>query len=203
MYALLTSFDYRVVNVMVIVFAAFLIAIRFCLLVIAVKLAWKWIVPDLLPGMVAQGKVTGDMSYKTALKVIVVLLIFAFLQNPSSFLDYKNNSKHITNTASTSGPQYNVQARGIVISTAKSRNQALISNLRDHHPNISESEVGICLVGEDSPEEVLKCLDWAVANGVKVMVIDGTANRSRDARVIEKIKVLNKAGFYIGSVQFA
>jgi len=195
----LATADYRIMMFVGILIAA----VRICLMVVAVKLLWKWLVPDLFPGLVAQGKIAGNLSYKTALKVVAVAAIFSFLYNPASFIGYTKNSKHAINAAPVPAAENKVRPKGMVISTASPNDQALISALRRYRPDIAESEIAIRSVGKDSADEVLAALEWAEANGIKVIEIDGAAVRSKDRRVSVKMKVMTSAGVYLSFLEFA
>ena len=48
------------------------IAVVFVISVIFFKFVWAWVVPDLFPGAVAQGLVSGNLSWLAALKVAVL-----------------------------------------------------------------------------------------------------------------------------------
>lgn len=96
-----------------------------------------------------------------------------------------------------------ITSKGMVISTDKSKNQALIETLQMHSPEITVPEISVRMVGNSSTEEVLKALEWAEFNNVKVIIIDGDATRSVDPKVWGKIKAMNKAGFYLSALEFA
>jgi len=44
-----------------------------------VQLLWGWVVPDLFPGAVAQGLIAASISWFTAFKLTVVLLVFGII----------------------------------------------------------------------------------------------------------------------------
>jgi hypothetical protein len=44
-------------------------AATFVLMLLAVKLTWGWIIPDLLPGMVAQGLIVPELAWLSAFKI--------------------------------------------------------------------------------------------------------------------------------------
>lgn len=193
MYGLFTTLDYRLVMLLGVVVAA----VRICLLVIAFKLVWNWLAPELFPGLVGQGKIAGDISYKTALKVIAGLALLAFLYNPASVIGHGNKSRRAQNPAPVPAQENTVRPKGMVISTAKGKDTALISALRKQRPDITEAEIVVKSAGRNSAEEVLGALEWAEANGVKVIMIDGDSTRSADPGVAVKMKIMSKAGFYL------
>ena len=43
--------------------------------VILVKLLWAWTIPDLFPGAVAQGLISLDLSWLSALKLVAIVAI--------------------------------------------------------------------------------------------------------------------------------
>ena len=49
------------------------------LALLAVRLLWAWIVPDLLPGAAEEGLVAEGISWWTAFKVLVVLAVLTAL----------------------------------------------------------------------------------------------------------------------------
>ncbi|MCM2266817.1 MAG: hypothetical protein NDI60_03480 [Elusimicrobiales bacterium] len=91
----------------------------------------------------------------------------------------------------------------MLISTSQSNTEALISGFRQSRPDISEAEIVVRMVGGDFPKKVLEALEWAQANDVRIIEIDGNATRSANPKVMEKIKELNKAGFSLAAVEFA
>ncbi len=44
-------------------------AVTFLLLLVAVKFLWSWLLPDLFPGLVAQGYIAAELSWLAALKL--------------------------------------------------------------------------------------------------------------------------------------
>ncbi|MBE3576188.1 MAG: hypothetical protein IMX00_00580 [Limnochordales bacterium] len=44
-----------------------------------IQLLWGWVVPDLFPGAVAQGLVAGSISWYTAFKLSILLLVFGIV----------------------------------------------------------------------------------------------------------------------------
>lgn len=198
MYDLFTTLDYRIVMFLGVVVAA----VRICLLVLAFKLVWKWLVPDLFPGLASQGKIAGDISYKTALKVVAGLALLAFLYNPASVIGHTNNSKHVTNSAPAPAPENKVRPKGVVIPTTKSHDQALIDSLRKTYPDIAESEILVRRAGQDPRDDVFTALEWAEVMGIKVIVIEGSEG-SQGIRVGAKVKVMRKYGIHVSFVEFA
>lgn len=49
----------------------------FALMMLLVKLLWAWTIPDIFPGAVEQGLVTGSISWFTALKVAIFVAVLA------------------------------------------------------------------------------------------------------------------------------
>lgn len=197
MYDLMSTVDYRIV----ILAGIAMMVLRVCLLVFTVKLIWKWLVPDLFPGLVAQGKVAGDISYKTAGKVIVGLAILSFLVNPSALLGPNNNSKHVRDSAPAQAPENKARPKGVVISTTKSHDQALISSILKDHPGIAESEVLVRRAGKTPEDDIFTALEWVEVMGIKVIVIEGNES-SQGVRVEAKVKVLRKFGSSVVFVEF-
>lgn len=198
MYDFMSTVDYRIVILAGIVMAV----LRICLLVFAVKLIWKWIVPELFPGLVTQGKVAGDISYKTAVKVIVGLAILSFLVNPSAFIGPSYNIKHVKDAAPAQAPENKVRPKGVIIPTTKFHDQALIDSLRKTYPDVAESEILVRRAGQDPRDDVFTALEWAEIMGIKVIVIEGSEG-SQGIRVEAKVKVMRKSGFHVSFVEFA
>ena len=48
-------------------------AIVFGITLIVLKFVWTWMVPDLFPGAVAQGLISADLTWKTAVKFAVIM----------------------------------------------------------------------------------------------------------------------------------
>lgn len=190
MYNFMSTVDHRLLFLTGIA----LMAVRLCLLVIGIKLVWKWLVPDLFPGLAMEGKVAKDISYKTAVKVMLGLAILAFLVKPASFISYTDKSDHMA-ASRVLAPEKIVRYKGLVICTPVSNEVALISSLQEHSPDIARAEISLRLILKDPHENVLKALEWAEANAVKVIIIDGNLANSADARVKAKIKAMSKAGF--------
>ena len=56
------------------------IAVLVIVLVVAlliIKLAWSWVVPDLFPGAVAQGLISGTIGWYTAFKLALIIAILS------------------------------------------------------------------------------------------------------------------------------
>ena len=53
------------------IFVAF--AVTFVLSVIVFKFVWAWVIPDLLPGAVAQGLVSADLTWLATVKLAVLV----------------------------------------------------------------------------------------------------------------------------------
>jgi hypothetical protein len=47
----------------------------FVLALLVVKLLWAWTIPDIFPGAVQQGLITGTISWFTALKVAIFVAV--------------------------------------------------------------------------------------------------------------------------------
>jgi hypothetical protein len=54
-------------------------AVTFVLMLLAVKLTWGWIIPDLLPGMVAQGLIVPELTWLSAFKVALLAALVSGL----------------------------------------------------------------------------------------------------------------------------
>lgn len=68
------------------------VVVTFVVAVIAFKIVWAWVVPDILPGAVAQGLIVEDLSWLNAAKLAVLSAVLsgfypslmdAFKQRPS------------------------------------------------------------------------------------------------------------------------
>ena len=106
-------------------------------------------------------------------------------------------------TAAFSGCWFIGQPKAMVIVTDKARAHALVAALQAQKADLKEADVAVRVVKKNSPEEVLKCLDWAADKGVKTIGIDGDAYEPGDPRVGPKLKAMNEAGFYVAGVEFA
>ena len=51
------------------------VAVTFVLSVVVFKFVWAWVVPDLFPGAVAQGLISGDLSWFATLKLAVLVAV--------------------------------------------------------------------------------------------------------------------------------
>jgi len=51
--------------------------VAFALMLLVVKLLWGWTIPDLFPGAVAQGLVAAKITWVTALKLTILLVVLA------------------------------------------------------------------------------------------------------------------------------
>lgn len=56
-----------------------LIAVYAFIVLLLVKLLWAWTIPDIFPGAVSQGLITGSISWYTALKIAVFVAVLAGL----------------------------------------------------------------------------------------------------------------------------
>jgi hypothetical protein len=52
-----------------------MVVVVFVVVLLIVKLLWSWTIPDLFPGAVAQGLVTREISWLTALKVAIFVSV--------------------------------------------------------------------------------------------------------------------------------
>lgn len=64
-------------------------AIAFIATLLLTKLFWDWIIPDLLPGLVTQGLLTGTMSWLTALKIAVISAVMIGLKKTKRYYHMK------------------------------------------------------------------------------------------------------------------
>ncbi len=55
-------------------------AIAFITTLLLIKLLWDWIIPDLFPGLVAQGLLIGIMSWDTAFKMAILATIIMVIK---------------------------------------------------------------------------------------------------------------------------
>jgi hypothetical protein len=53
------------------------VAVTFVISVIVFKFVWAWVVPDLFPGAVAQGLISADLTWLTALKLAVLVAVLS------------------------------------------------------------------------------------------------------------------------------
>lgn len=54
-------------------------AVTFVLMLLGVKLAWAWVIPDLLPGMVTQGLIVPELTWLSAFKVALLAALVSGL----------------------------------------------------------------------------------------------------------------------------
>jgi len=52
-------------------------AIVFGITIIVLKFVWAWMVPDLFPGAVAEGLISADLTWKTAVKFAAIVASLA------------------------------------------------------------------------------------------------------------------------------
>lgn len=90
-------------KVMVWLFFAWALVI-FVAAVLLVRLLWKWLVPELLPGAVSQGLVARELSLKTAfiLTAGLYFLIFVLRSAPAYRHTYK--TERVERTVYTDSP---------------------------------------------------------------------------------------------------
>lgn len=105
--------------------------------------------------------------------------------------------------AALAGCWFMGQPKALVIVTDQARAKSLMTALQLQVTDLKESEVVVKVVGKNSTEEVLKCLDWAEKKGIKTIGIDGDSYEPGDPKVAPKLKALNAAGFYVAGVEFA
>ena len=55
----------------------------FILALFLVKLVWAWTIPDLFPGAVAQGLISKDISWYTALKLAIFVAVVTSMAHGS------------------------------------------------------------------------------------------------------------------------
>jgi hypothetical protein len=55
------------------------VVVTFILMLLILKLAWGWIVPELLPGMVAQGLIVSELTWLSAFKVALLAALVSGL----------------------------------------------------------------------------------------------------------------------------
>ena len=53
------------------------VTVTFIISVIMFKFVWAWVVPDLFPGAVSQGLISGDLSWFATLKLAVLLAVLS------------------------------------------------------------------------------------------------------------------------------
>ena len=51
------------------------VAVMFVVAVVIFKLVWAWVVPDLFPGAVEQGLISGDLSWVAAVKLAILVAV--------------------------------------------------------------------------------------------------------------------------------
>lgn len=102
-----------------------------------------------------------------------------------------------------SGCWFMNQPKAVVIVTEAARAKSLIAALQAQVSDLKESEVAVKVVKKNSPDEVLRDLDWAAAKGIKTICIDGDSYAPGDPKVGPKLKAMNASGFYVAGVEFA
>ena len=50
-------------------------AIVFGITLLVLKFVWAWMVPDLFPGAVAEGLISADLTWKTAVKFAAIMVV--------------------------------------------------------------------------------------------------------------------------------
>jgi hypothetical protein len=53
------------------------VAVVFVISVVIFKIVWGWVVPDLFPGAVDQGLISGDLSWLAAVKLAVLVAVLS------------------------------------------------------------------------------------------------------------------------------
>ena len=53
------------------------VAVMFVIAVIAFKVVWAWVVPDLFPGAVNQGLMSADLTWLAAVKLAVLVAVLS------------------------------------------------------------------------------------------------------------------------------
>ena len=51
------------------------VVVTFVISVVVFKFVWAWVVPDLFPGAVAQGLISGDLTWLATLKLAVLVAV--------------------------------------------------------------------------------------------------------------------------------
>ncbi len=59
--------------------AVTLAVVAFVVFLLLIKVLWAWTVPDLFPGAVSQGLIAREISWGAAVKLAIVLAVFAGL----------------------------------------------------------------------------------------------------------------------------
>jgi len=60
-------------------------AAAFTVVLLVIKLAWAWVVPDLAPGAVETGLVAGELSWWSAFKVAIVVAILGAIIRAATY----------------------------------------------------------------------------------------------------------------------
>jgi hypothetical protein len=55
------------------------VAVSFVLAVVIFKFVWAWVISDLFPGAVAQGLISGELTWLAALKLAVLVSVLSGL----------------------------------------------------------------------------------------------------------------------------